>query len=187
LSDPLNQDVGVTAYATLIFDPWTESWSSAAPLSVGRYYHSLAMLLPDGTVLSSGGGSPGPLTNLNAQIYQPGYLFNNDGSRATRPVIEQVPGALPPVVNPSKTFNLTSPDAARIARVTMVKTGSVTHSFDMEQRFVEPSFTIDGNQVRVTLPANPYETPPGFYMVFVIDANGTPSKAKLIRINPTGS
>lgn len=186
LGDPLNQDVGETAYGTLIFDPRSDSWTQAAPLSVGRYYHSITMLLPDGTILSSGGGSPGPLTNLNAQIYQPGYLFGNDGSRATRPVIEQAAGAPPDVVNPAKTFNLTSPDAARVARVTMVKSGSVTHSFDMDQRFIEPAFTVEGHQLRVTLPANPYETPPGYYMVFLIDNDGTPSKAKIIRINPVG-
>lgn len=60
----------------------------------------------------------------------------------------------------------------------------MTHSFDMDQRFIEPDFTIEGNQVRVTLPANQYETPPGYYMAFIINANGTPSKAKIIRINP---
>ncbi len=184
LNDPAARDVGVTAFDTLVFDPDTESWTVAAPLALGRYYHSLTLLLPDGTVLSSGGGSPGPQDNLNAQIYRPGYLFNRDGSLAVRPVLDQVPGALPMVVNPAKTFNLSSPDTARIARVTMVKTGSVTHSFDMEQRFIEPEFTIDGAQIRVTLPANPYETPPGYYLVFLIDGNGTPSKARTIRINP---
>jgi hypothetical protein len=122
---------------------------------------------------------------LNAQIYYPGYLFKADGSRATRPVIEQVPNALPPVVNPAGTFNLTSEDAADIQRVTMIKTGSVTHSFDMDQRFLEPAFSISGDQIRVTLPGNAFLTPPGFYQVFVLDRAGVPSRAKMIRINPT--
>ena len=188
LIDPANQDVGVAWYGTEIFDPQSvnpdQPWSPAAPLSKRRFYHSVALLLPDATILSTGGGAPGPVTNLNAQIYYPGYLFKTDGNRATRPVIEQMPGALPPVVNPGSTFNLSSPNAASIERVTLVKTGSVTHSFDMDQRFIEPDFTIDGDQVRVSLPANPYETPPGYYMVFIINDHGTPSKAKMIRINP---
>jgi hypothetical protein len=65
-----------------------------------------------------------------------------------------------------------------------MKTGSVTPSFDMDQRVVEPAFTVSGSQVRIQLPANQYETPPGFYMIFLINQRGTPSKAKMIRINP---
>ncbi len=184
LDDPASQEVGEVAYASEIFDPQTESWSPAAPVSTGRFYHSLTLLLPDATILSSGGGSPGPVTNLNAQVYYPGYLFRNDGSRATRPVIEQAQGALPLVVEPSSSFKLDSYDAWNIKRVTMVATGSVTHSFDMNQRFVEPAFRVTGNEIQVTLPANAYETPPGYYMVFVIDSAGTPSHARMIRINP---
>lgn len=187
LRDAASRDVGQVAYGSEIFDPETLSWSPAAPVSIGRFYHSLTLLLPDATILSTGGGSPGPLTNLNAQVYYPGYLFKDDGERATRPVIEQAPGALPLVVNPSSTFDLTSPDASRIERVTMVATGSVTHSFDMNQRFVEPTFIVTGNQIRVTLPSNAYETPPGYYMVFILDKAGTPSKARMIRINPQRS
>ena len=184
LADPANQDAGVVAYDTEIFDPATSSWSKAAPLSVRRFYHSVALLLPDATILSSGGGSPGPVTNLNAQIYYPGYLFRNDGSRAPRPMIQYADGALPPVVAPSSSFDLDSPDAADIERVTIVATGTVTHSFDMNQRFIEPVFSVSGNRIRVTLPANAYETPPGYYMVFIFDSAGTPSKARMIRINP---
>ncbi len=58
---------------------------------------------------------------------------------------------------PATTFSLTTPDAPDIARVTLVKAGSATHSFDMDQRFVEPVFTISGNQVNIELPANQYE------------------------------
>jgi hypothetical protein len=101
-----------------------------------------------------------------------------------RPVIDQVPDALPPVVDPGTTFNLTSENAADVRRVTMIKTGSATHSFDMDQRFIEPAFSVSGNQIRVTLPANRFETPPGFYMMFIIDGAGVPSKAKIIRLNP---
>ncbi len=151
-------------YGTEIFDPESENaewlWSPAAPLSRQRFYHSIALLLPDATILSAGGGSPGPVTNLNAQIYYPGYLFESDGSRAKRPVIDRVSGALPAVVNPGSTFTLSSVDAATIERVTMVKTGSVTHSFDIDQRFIEPAFSVDGDQIRIRLPENPYEIRP---------------------------
>jgi hypothetical protein len=184
LLDPASQDVGQAAYLSEIFDPATERWSTAAAVAIGRFYHSLTLLLPDATILSTGGGSPGPLTNLNAQVYYPGYLFRDDGKRAVRPVIDQAPGVLPLVVSPASSFEINSPDAADIGRVTLVGTGSVTHSFDMNQRFVEPAFSVQGSRIRVTLPSNAYETPPGYYMVFIIDRAGTPSKARMIRINP---
>jgi hypothetical protein len=186
LRDPASKDVGQVAYMSEIFDPVSESWSTAAPVAVGRYYHSLTLLLPDATILSAGGGSPGPLTNLNAQVYYPGYLFRDDGTRAPRPVIDQSPGALPLVLSPGSTFEITSPDAAAVERVTLVGTGSVTHSFDMNQRFVEPSFSVQDRRIRVTLPSNAYETPPGYYMVFIINRAGTPSKARMVRIDPIG-
>ena len=48
-----------------------------------RLYHSGALLLPDATVLIAGGGAPGPLVNLNAEIYYPPYLFD-EHRRASR-------------------------------------------------------------------------------------------------------
>src|SRR5690606_26741 len=184
LHDPTSQDVGQVAYLSEIFDPATESWSTAAAVTIGRFYHSLTLLLPDATILSTGGGSPGPLTNLNAQVYYPGYLFRDEGKRAGRPETGQAPVALPLVVGPASSFEIASPEAAGIERVTLVGTGSVTHSFDMNPRFVEPAFSVQGSRIRVTLPSNAYETPPGYYMVFIIDRAGTPSEARMIRIDP---
>ena len=67
----------------------------------------------------------------------------------------------------------------------MVATGSTTHSFDMNQRFVEPTFYRNGDdKLVVNLPTNAYETPPGFYMVFAFNAAGTPSVARIVRVNP---
>lgn len=39
-----------------IFDPVTSTWSTMASIAVPRTYHSVALLLPDATVLSAGGG-----------------------------------------------------------------------------------------------------------------------------------
>jgi hypothetical protein len=36
------------------------------------------------------------------------------------------------------------------------------------------------------MPANAYETPPGFYLVFAINAAGTPSVARIVRVNARG-
>jgi hypothetical protein len=78
-----------TNYAQ-IWNPATGQWTKdASAAAIGRFYHSNSLLLPDGTVLSTGGGAPGPLTNLNSEVYTPGYLLNADGSlRTDRPVIK---------------------------------------------------------------------------------------------------
>jgi hypothetical protein len=164
-----------------IFDPVTRSWTTGPSAQRMRLYHSTSVLLADGTLLTAGGGAPGPQTNLNAEIYYPPYLFNADGSPATRPTLT---GATA-VVDPAGSLRVASADAASITRFTMVATGSTTHSNDMNQRFVELSFYRDGaNELVLNLPANAYETPPGFYMVFAFNAAGTPSVARMVRVNP---
>jgi hypothetical protein len=71
----------------------------------------------------------------------------------------------------------------------MMKNGSVTHAFDFEQRYVPLTINqrTPGTDLTVSLPANPYETPPGFYMIFVLNADGVPSEARIIRVNTTPS
>lgn len=162
-----------------LWNPKTGTWTRGAAQKRMRLYHSTSVLLPDGTLFSGGGGAGGPETNLNAEIYYPPYLYNADGSPARRPVID----AAPMVVQPAGSMVLESADAASIQRITMVATGSVTHSFDMNQRFVELSFRRDGNRLVAQLPANHFDTPPGYYMVFAINQAGTPSMASMVRVN----
>jgi hypothetical protein len=167
------------AYPMEMFDPRTNAWTAGPAAQQMRLYHSTSLLLADGSVLTAGGGAPGPQTNLNAEIYYPPYLFDRDGRPAARPAIDSAPTA----VEPASQFTLTSPQAASIERITLVATGSVTHSNDMNQRFLELTFHRDGNRLVASLPTNVYETPPGFYMVFAIDATGTPSMARVVRMN----
>lgn len=183
--EPINEDAGEINYDAMIFDVEKRTWSDAGKFEVPRLYHSTTLLLPDGSVLSTGGGAPGPVHNLNAQVYRPGYLFNADGTLATRPVLEGTDGALPMVVEPTTSFSIGSPNAADIEKVTLIKTGAVTHSFDMEQRYSQLEFTVNGNALDIKLPANKYQTPPGYYMVFALNKAGVPSKARMIRINPS--
>ncbi|QNP41494.1 galactose oxidase-like domain-containing protein [Lysobacter solisilvae (ex Woo and Kim 2020)] len=174
-----NDPVNGVAYAAELYDPATNTWSEAATAQRMRLYHSSALLLPDATVLTLGGGATGPQLNLNAEVYYPPYLFNADGTPAPRPII----ATAPMTTDPGQSIPISTPDAAGITRVTLVKTGSVTHSFDMDQRFMELPFTVDGDVLQAQLPANPFDTPPGYYMVFVFNAAGVPSEAAMLRIN----
>ncbi|HEX2528228.1 MAG TPA: galactose oxidase early set domain-containing protein [Geminicoccus sp.] len=179
-----NKLTGVNSKA-LIWDPATERWTQGASTSSGkaRLYHSTAILLYDGSVLVGGGGAPGPQTNTNVELYYPPYMFRADGQRLRRPRILASPSSL----KVGTDFTLTVDDGAKVGRVTLVKTGSVTHSFNMDQRFMELPFTRDGNVLSVKAPTKNTIATPGFYMLFVLDKQGVPSLAKIKAMYVTAS
>lgn len=167
------------AYAGKIWDPATGKWTPTAPAKRMRLYHSVSLLLPDATVLTAGGGAPGPVTNLNAEIYTPPYLYKKDwsGTLAPRPSITDAPTAM----TWKQSFKV-EVSAANVSRVTLVKTGSATHTVDFDQRFLPLSFSTSGKTLTVTAPATPETAPPGYYMLFVFDSAGVPSVARILRL-----
>ena len=166
-------------YQAEIWNPDTGTWTIGATYQQAKLYHSQSLLLPDGTVMVGGGGAPGPQNNLNFELYYPPYLFKAGGLLAERPVIT----AAPTVLDIGKTFTVDTSGPNAAARVVLIKSGSVTHSFNMEQRFVELTFNQNGGRLNVQAPTRAGDAPPGFYMLFVLDANGVPSVAKILRIN----
>ena len=176
-----NQLVGVNNEA-LIWTPSTGQWTVGAKTPTtndhARLYHSNALLLPDATILVGGGGAPGPVVNTNAQIYYPPYLYNKSGTFAVRPVITAAPDRL----TWGETFDLQSNTPWKIKRVTLIKTGSVTHGFNMEARFMELPFTRSGSILKVQAPANANIATPGRYLLFVLDGQGVPSIAKVVSL-----
>lgn len=108
-----NANDGV-AYQSELHDPRTGAWTPGATAARMRLYHSTSLLLPDATVLTAGGGAPGPQLNLNAEIYYPPYLFDANGNRAVRPRI----ASAPMVLRAGSLLKISTPDIASIARVT---------------------------------------------------------------------
>ncbi|HLY58498.1 MAG TPA: galactose oxidase-like domain-containing protein [Stellaceae bacterium] len=170
---------GVT-YQTTLWNPATGTWTTGAAAAKPRLYHSIALLLPDGTVLTGGGGSPGPVTNLNAEIYYPPYLYAKDGSGnvAARPSLTTAKTT----VGIGQSFKATVGAADQIARMTLVRTGSVTHSQNTDQRFLDLAFTQSGTGLTITLPANANLLLPGYYMLFAINQAGVPSVAPILLV-----
>src|SRR5262249_31171803 len=147
-------------------------WSTADQ-AVRRLYHSTALLLPDGRVLSAGGGEPpgdGPkgafdgvdTDHRDAQIYSPVYLF-----RRPRPVIASAPQR----VKYGQKFDVKSPDAGHLLKkrgVTFIRLGSTTHTRNFDQRLNYLDYQVRGGGLSVTAPANANLAPPGYYMLFIL-------------------
>ena len=176
-------DLNNGVYAAELWNPATGTWKTLASEQATRQYHSTALLLPDGRVLSAGGGICGECDRVgylekNGQVFSPPYLYNPDGSLAPRPGIAGAPATVQHGTN----FQIDTPDAASIRKVALVRLGAVTHSVNMEQRYLPLSFTPGGGSLTATAPANADIAPPGVYMLFIIDANGVPSVAKMVTV-----
>ena len=165
-----NELIGVNNSAE-IWDPTTGTWTRGPDGQRPRLYHAIGLLIPDGRVLVGGGGARGPVTNLNTEVYLPPYLFDSTGALAMQPRLTSAPAQ----IDIGETFFADFTDAADISRVTLVKTGSVTHGFNMEQRFVELTFVRDGSRLRIQAPTKATDAPPGFWMLYALNENGVPS------------
>ena len=176
----VNQISGVVAYSAQIWNPATGHWTTGDSAVKPRLYHSIALLLPDGSVLTGAGGAPGPVKNLNAKYYYPPYLY--DGM-AIRRLVRSLPRSRVPYVSEGH-YNLRVGPNDTISRVTLLRTGSVTHAFDPSARFfnVPARRAVNGQNVSVTLPGNENVLLPGYYMVFAFNGAGVPSIAKTIRV-----
>ena len=172
-----NDEDGTTASLTAdLYDPTTNSFSSAAPNVYPHLYHSTALLLPDATVVLSGGNPQQGTFEPHIEIYQPAYLFNADGTLATRPSLT----AAPATVGYGQTFTVTS--NGTIAGAVLIREGAPTHAFDMSQRLVGLSFTTNGQTLTLTGPPNGNVAPPGMYLLFLVNTNGVPSVGQVVTV-----
>lgn len=163
---------------TELWNPTTGQFKTLKSAAKPRLYHSLALLLPDARVLSAGGDGADAPAYPNAEIFTPPYLLNSDGTPATRPSIASAPSSI--AYNSSFAVTTGTTD---IARVTLIKLSSVTHSTNFDQRFLNLAFTKTGTSLSVTAPSSGNVAPPGYYMLFALNAAGVPSTAKIVRLN----
>ncbi|WP_339377343.1 RICIN domain-containing protein [Merismopedia glauca] len=183
-------DLNAGVYAAELWNPATGTWQELASAEVTRQYHSVALLLPDGRVMTGGGGICGTCQQVgylrkDMEIFSPPYLFKPDGSGelATRPTIGIVPGA----IAYNNSWTLQTPDAASIAKVSLIRLGAPTHSQDMDQRYIPLNFTRSNAQLQIVAPANANIAPPGYYMLFIVNSSGVPSVAKTIKVQSSTS
>lgn len=158
---------------TEMWDPATGQFTVMPSIAVYRGYHSTAILLPDGRVLSAGGNVGG----TNAQIYSPPYLFNG-----ARPTIASAPTS----VGYGQNVFVGTPDAASISNIAWIRAPSTTHTFDQSSRYMHLNFTQTTGGLTVTMPANGNLAPPGYYMLFILNGSGVPSVAAIINLSQNG-
>jgi hypothetical protein len=179
-----DEDANTASLNADLYDPITNSFSSAGANAYPRLYHSVALLLPDATVWLAGGNPVRGSFRTEMEIYRPPYLFTADkhgnSVLADRPIISTAPDR----ASYNGTFTITTPNADAIASVVLVRPGAVTHSFDMEQRLIELGFSadFDNGTLNVTAPANSNLAPPGYYMLFLLDNSGVPSVAQFVQL-----
>jgi hypothetical protein len=172
-NDPTN-----AIFAAELWNPATGQFKTLSSAKVPRVYHSIAALLPDGRVLSSGGSGSGAPVYSNGEIFSPPYLFNNDGTPAARPSITNAPGN----IGYGSSFNVTT-DSEDVGRFSLIRLSSVTHSTNFDQRFINMPFNRVGTQSTMTAPANGNLAPPGYYFLFALNAKGVPSFGKIMKLN----
>ncbi|MFJ8794043.1 galactose oxidase-like domain-containing protein [Streptomyces sp. NPDC102462] len=164
-----------------IYHPDSNSFTQVADPLVGRNYHSGSILLPDGRVMFFGSDSlyadkantkPGKFEQ-RIEIYTPPYLY-----RDSRPSLSGGPQTI--ARGDSGTF--TSPQASTIKKVRLIRPSASTHVTDVDQRSIALDFTTSGDKITVTVPGSRNLVQSGWYMLFVDNAEGTPSKAQWVKV-----
>jgi hypothetical protein len=164
-----------------IYHPDTNTFTPAADPTVGRDYHTEALLLPDGRVVTMGSN---PLYNDKAdtvggtfeqriEIYSPPYLYHGK-----RPAISRGPAK----VTLGKTEHFTTSTPGDVAQIRLIRPSSVTHVTDVQQRSIAVPFTANGNDLSLSIPNNPDLLIPGWYMLFAVDKHGTPSISRWVQV-----
>ena len=180
-------DLTNPVYAAELWDPATGQWTELAAESVPRLYHSSAILLPDATVVSAGGGefrkdsdnlpNDPQDSHRNAQLFSPPYLFK---STATEPRPDIL--TAPDTISYGQQFSVTTTRPEQIAQISLVRLSSTTHSWNMNQRINFLQFSNIGGNITISVPSGPNLCPPGHYMLFVLNQSKVPSVAKIVRI-----
>ncbi|MEU9877125.1 kelch motif-containing protein [Streptomyces phaeochromogenes] len=164
-----------------MYDSKSNDFKRVADPLVGRNYHSGSILLPDGRVMFFGSDSlyadkantkPGKFEQ-RVEIYTPPYLYQ--GSRPS------LSGG-PKTIERGGSGTFTSQHASSIKTARLIRPSASTHVTDVDQRSIALDFTKTKDGIEVTVPKSRNLVESGWYMLFVTDDQGTPSKAQWVKV-----
>jgi Galactose oxidase-like, Early set domain len=169
----MGEDVTASPLPAEIYDPSTSTWTVDATPTVPRVYHSIALLLPDGRVVTAGGNPQRGVDELRIEIYRPWYMDQQ------RPVIQSATQS----ITYGRTLSIQTPQAASIEWVSLIRPGAPTHSMDTEQRLIDMPITARTNtSLTASVTNNANLAPPGWYMLFITTTGGVPSVAAWVQL-----
>jgi hypothetical protein len=192
-----SNDPGPPVLEAELFDSAEETWTTMEPSPTDRRYHSVAFLLEDGTVVKSGshGGLEyrSPVANIvpqfHSDVFYPPYLY-----RAPQPVFTSFASSQTFTYGATVSFAVANDEATEF-RVAFLRMGGVTHGLHMDQRFVwmenvthatlaPLSYWPNGTHHRLslTIPSDRALVPPGWYMIFVLNSRGVPTRARMVSL-----
>lgn len=169
------QNRAMPVFETSVYNPLSNRFTAGlATDPVPRTYHNMALLLPDGRVLTAGDNPWGnsEQTNFDRRIsvYTPPYVYKK------RPQLSSVPR----IWKYGRTGSVKT--SGPIARAALIRPMAVTHSSDPNQRYIDLRISRNGKNPNLTMVGNPNLAPPGYYMLVVVDTKGVPSIAKWVRL-----
>ena len=168
-----------------LFDPLNQSWTKLAQMSVKRLYHASALLLPDGRVMTAGTDKEWNKgkdihDEYRIEVFTPPYLMEK-----RQPEIINVKSE----INYGENVGIECEQGGggggkeEVVSAALIKPSSVTHSLNTDQRYIGLEIhEVKKNLLTVQIPNDSNIAPLGYYMLFILNKGGTPSKAKFVRI-----
>jgi hypothetical protein len=142
---------------------------------VPRLYHSVALLMPDGKVVTAGSNPARRDEERRIEVFWPPYLFAGSRPRVTPARVE---------VQYGEVLTAEVPDAALLWTACLIRPGATTHSSDSEQRLVDvPLHVTATDAVELQMPTEPSLAPPGWYLLFVATPAGAPSEGQWVHLS----
>ena len=190
-------------YTALIYhpsQPLGQRWTTGATSAIARLYHSVALLLLDGTLMIAGSNpvqmpvlNPVPnqvpsedyVTEFRVEIYTPPYL---EGDNATRRPTDTVLSSTSLTADGATfTVSLTVAPGTLAVQMVLYHGGFVTHSLHMNHRMVLLDSTgwvagATAQRLTVTMPPNRNVAPPGPYVVYCV-ADGVPGIGQFVSVS----
>ena len=170
----MSEDVSTAVLDPEIYNPAAGTWTVAARTTVPRVYHGVALLLPDGRVITAGSNPHRKDDELRLELFHPPYLF-----RGARPFIARTPK----LTHYGHSMHIETPQAQEIKWVHLIQPMATTHSSDSSQRLVDLPFRrCSFCRLEAEVPKEPNLLPPGYYMLFIVNKQGVPSVARWVQV-----